>query len=235
MPKLVTLQEYLKSFGTGELRDKNLARARVAILVALARFRPAVVTTTSAALVSDIEGRLNQVVSALRKVNVLLVPGGAIEHYLPSYKGDLYDLTEAGKRKAVQDEVAALATGVHDDELSSRFGILFETICRLPAKAPVDTDAVLVGYLSDYVHELQGLVINHSTWEKIEINAHFEKASSGLGKLFTLKSFSRKNRNQFDAVVSVSGPTEPRVVRVSHETNAGMRGFVLEPASDQHG
>ena len=223
------LKSYLDDIAEeGELRDKNLQKARVAALVKIARSAETVIAATSQQLISDIQGRLRRIIEALRRVNVLLLPGGALEHYLPSYNGCPYRLREAAKRTAVESEVNFLASNGGTD-LSARYKELFDSICQLPSKPPVDTRATLERYLGDYVHEFQGLVISHPEWLINDFNTHFTRTTSRLGKLFTVTAFNRTGPNEFEASISISGPTGTWTVDVSHDTNAGMRKFSLQP------
>lgn len=226
--------EELKSFiGTleegGQLGTTALARARVALLTDLHTRRDVIAPVIGNALAEDIEGRLNRLIDILQSKNVFVLAGGALEHYLPSYQGHRYSLNEGAKRNAVNAEVTQLASGQFDDDLSERYGALFANISRLPAKPPVDTDAVLSAYLSDYVHQLQGLVLTHPEWLAGQLNAHFGASANGLGKLFEIAEFQRAGRDEFAATIQVRG-VDLRTVRVTHETNAGMRRFVLESA-----
>ena len=184
-------------------------------------------TQTLQTLISDIQGRLGQIIAILRQVNVILLPGGALEHYLPAYSGDLYDLKDAAKQIAVESEIALLGSGTIGN-LNARYGKLFDSISLLPAKPPVDTDATLREYLGNYIHELQGLVLSHSTWSAAELNTHFASAASGLGRLFKVTAFNRADGNEFQATISICGPADARLVPISHDTNAGMRKFTLE-------
>jgi hypothetical protein len=90
---LARLVEYLSGLGPRERwKGKVWAKARVAVLTAISRDRAAVVTTIPQADVEEIEGRLNQIVSALRQRNIVLLPGGTLERYLPKYPGTLTNL-----------------------------------------------------------------------------------------------------------------------------------------------
>ncbi|MCK4392292.1 AAA family ATPase, partial [Candidatus Bipolaricaulota bacterium] len=80
---------------------KAWAKARVAVMTAISRNRDDLVQALSKTDVEEIEGRTNQIVAALRAKNVLLLPGGTLERYLPSYRGDPYDLADDAKRNAV--------------------------------------------------------------------------------------------------------------------------------------
>ena len=224
-PGVADLKNYLDEITEGGTpQGKQLQKARIATLVTMTRSKEDLIAATSQALVADIQGRLNQIIVALRKVNVILLPGGALEHYLPSYKGPLYGLKEGAKRAAVESEVVLLGSGASTD-LKARYGELFDSISLLPATSEVDTDATLKRYLGNYVHELQGLVLDHPSWSANELNAYFANAPSGLGRLFTVSAFNRTGGDKFEATISISGPTSARVVSVSQDTNAGMRNF----------
>jgi hypothetical protein len=230
-PELGGLLAYVRSMEVdGQLLNKNLARARVAMLIELSSKREAVTAVIGGGLAANIGGRLNMVLGALKSKNILVLPGGALEHYLPSYVGDRYSLNDSAKRKAVEEEVARLVAGEIDAVLQSRYGALFDAIALLPAKEPVDTDAVLFAYLSDYVHQLQGLVLTQPSWEKDQINLHFASASNGFGKLFETAQFCRESPEKFSATIKILG-IDGRTTKVNHETNAGMRRFELEAGS----
>jgi hypothetical protein len=223
-----SLKKYIEKLAeTGELKDKSLARARVAILTEIASRRAEIVPVISEKLTTDIEGRLARVAEVLRTKNVFLLPGGALEHYLPLYGGNRYTLDDAAKRKAVEAEVALLSQGQEDSELPKRYGGLLEVIARLPAKSPVDTDAVLLRYLGDYVHQFQGLVLSTPDWGLDQLKAQLSVSSAGLGKLFEIEKFERSGERQFQARIRIREPNQ-RFVDISHDTNAGMRIFELK-------
>ncbi len=210
----------------GGLKDKNLARARVAVLVDLAGRRTEIMPVITEDLAADIEGRLARIVEILMRKNVFLLPGGALEHYLPTYSGHRYQLNESAKRVAVDAEITKLASGQIAESPEQRYGALFETISRLPAKPAVNIDSVLIRYLSDYVHELQGLILIHSEWGRDQLNAHFATSASGFGKLFDTEEFERSGPREFSATIRIRNP-DGRAVQISHETNAGMQAFQL--------
>jgi predicted ATPase len=229
--EVANLRRYLDGLAEeGRLRDKRLQKARVAVLVDLDRSPETIAMAVSQAAISDIQGRLNRIIEVLRGVNVILLRGGALEHYLPSYCGDPYELKDATKRAAVEMEVALLTSGAVTD-LKIQYRGLFDGITQLPAKPPVDTDSVLIKYLSDYVHELQGLVLSQPAWTAVEFNTHFGSVASGLGRLFKVDVFNRTDNSEFTATISISGPTAIRRACVDHNTNAGMRKFAIESIS----
>jgi hypothetical protein len=199
-------------------------RIRVAILTDVAAHRGELVNVLEERLVTEIEGRLKQVVSALETRNIFLLGGGALENYLPSYSGNRYEMAEDAKKVAVNQEVDLLATGGFDNALPERYGKLFETILKLPAKAPVDTEAVLRVYVANYIHEFQTMVLGHPDWAIEQYNAHFDTSSNGLGRLVRLTEFDRLKDKEFKAVLTIVG-SQSRTVQVSQATNAGMQQF----------
>jgi hypothetical protein len=221
----LALQSYFKALSEN---DKKLARQRVAVLIEIAANRGSLNPPLTEATISDIDGRLRQIQKVLEARNIRLLSGGALEHYLPSYAGDRYNLSDGAKRSAVATEVAMLATGQHDSILATRFGELFEHIAALPGSPPVDVESVLRGYVSAYIHELQGLVLNKSDWTREQMSEHFDKSQTRIGKLISLTTFERPRAGEFRAVLEITGPQKSRV-EVSHETNAGMRRFTFQP------
>ena len=232
-PEIASLKSYFTSLQVdGDLRDKNLQRARVALLIDLSSRREKIVNVISDPVAKNIEGRLKRILGLLKSKKILVLPGGALEHYLPSFVGDRYAFSQDAKRNAVDRESALLATGEFDDQLQIRYTALFDVIAELPAKQPVDTDTVLRTYLSDYIHQLQNLVVSQPEWGQEQLKNHFAATTSGLNKLFSIQSFERVSTAEFSAVVRVLG-SDGRIVRVTHETNAGMNRFSLEVPSPQ--
>ncbi|RWN99186.1 MAG: hypothetical protein EOS06_19630 [Mesorhizobium sp.] len=225
---VAALQTYFQSLPE---HPKKLARQRVAVLVEVAANRKGLLPLLTEQLVVNIEGRLRQIQTALQAKHIFLLGGGALEHYLPSYRGNRYSLNDGAKKTAVAAEVTLLATGTIDDNLEERYGELFQCISSLPAKPPVDTESVLRAYVSGYIHELQGLVVSKPDWGKEQIISHFGSSPTGLGKLIALAKFERPAEGEFQAVLKIAGP-RAQLVDVSQETNAGMRRFAFrsEPA-----
>lgn len=222
----------LKSYIEGltedtQLIDKNLAQARIAILIDVIGRRHDLSLILSESLTADIEGRLKRIVDLLKERNVFVLPGGVLEHYLPSYSGDRYALTESAKSTAIDKELELLASGTIDETLSERYGALFQNISQLPGKEPIDTIDVLMRYLSNYVHELQILVVTHPDWNQEQFANHFASSQANLSKLFTLKEFSRSNAKEFNATIEITEP-QKRLAKINHRTNAGMQEIELE-------
>ena len=155
-PRLASLSSYIQ--GLGARPDGNphdLAKARIAVLTALSKYRTEMADVATTQLIEDVEGHRDQVLKALATKNIYVLPGGTIERYLPAYSGDEYQLNDEAKRKAVFAEIGKMAQLTTDNELSTRYEDLYKAVSKLPGKMNVDVDPVLRSYLSDYIHGMQ--------------------------------------------------------------------------------
>ncbi|MCT7980449.1 ATP-dependent nuclease [Laspinema olomoucense] len=239
--QLSRLHQFLSDLGPKSDWDKkkNWGKARVAVLTALSLYRDEVANALKPVLetegrkqtviVEEIEGRLNQITTALRQKNIHLLSGGTLERYLPQYSGDRYDLKDDLKRQAVAEEIEQISAGVAETDLASRYGELFVVVCLLPSKIQVDVDRVLKDYLRRYIHELQVAVTNHQNWKLEQIQSHLNTVQSAAVKIFSIEDLQRNENNHFSAVIVISEMLgqERRLVRVSHQTNAGMDDFEI--------
>ena len=108
--ELITLGPHLHSLGSRkEWTNSELSKARTAVLIAISLHRDAMASVVLPADIADVEGRINQILGLLEKINIHLLPGGTLERYLPSYQGNLYQLNDQAKQEAVQAEIEFLA------------------------------------------------------------------------------------------------------------------------------
>ncbi len=228
---LTRLYEFLGSLGERRNWDKNKwGKARVAVLTAISRYRDDMDKVLKPSDIDEIEGRLQQICTALRQRNIHLLTGGTLERYLPKYSGDPYELKDDLKRQAVIDEIAEISIGTPDTEFANRYGELFDVVCRLPSKIKVDVDKVLRGYLSRYIHELQVAVTNNPDWQLDQLQGHLGTIQRAAMKVFSVEKLQRFEHNQFSAIVVISEMLgqKRRLVCVSHQTNAGIGEFKIE-------
>lgn len=167
---------------------------------------------------------------ALKQSNVILLPGGTLERYLPKYTGDHYELEGDAKRKAVEEEIQEMASPMTPAELRTRYGDLYEAVCALPSKVSVDVERVLGDYLSYYIHDLQAAIVNNLTWQLDQVQAQLRATQQAAVKVFSVQELNRGPNKEFSAVVAIAEMLgeKKRLVRVSHQTNAGMRDFTIE-------
>ncbi len=208
---------------------ESLQRARIAILVQLARDRQALERAFSRQEVDDIEGRLNQVANALAQKNVLLLTKGALENYLPSYAGNPFRIEEGQKRPTVENEIIYLSTKPSKEQMVDRYGDLFKCIEKLPAKKEIDMDEFLSPVLGQLIMEFQQLTLKQPPWSREQIAAQLFQTGGGRGRIFDVTEFKRGADREFMAKIAIKSapPTPVRYTFISHRTNAGMRDFKI--------
>lgn len=225
------LVEFLKDLGERNSWDRaKWAKARTAVMTAISIGKEAMASSTSPAFVENIEGRLKQIITTLKEKNIHLLPGGTIERYLPCYSGNPYKITESAKRKAVFEEIEEMTKPMSEEELSSRYGELYHSVCDFPSKADVDVDQVLRNYLGRYIHELQNTARNHPDWGRAEVQEHLNTLMAPFAQIFSVQKIDRGSNNEFTAVIEIERMLGQgrRSVRVGSHTNAGMGDFQIE-------
>jgi len=232
---LKPLEQYLIQFGPDrqEWNKKQLAKARVAVMITIDANRSAVVSEVSQEVVENIEGRWQQILTTLANKNIYVLPGGPIERYLRSFSGNLFVLRPEAKRVAVEDELEELQKIIRetdipsrDDELVKRYGALYGVVRKLPSKAPVDFDVILRKHLSDYVHELQKVVVVNPDWEYDRINRSMSGQPLQMSGVVGLNSFQREANGHFKAVIVVTEKMggSLRYLKVDSGTTIGNMG-----------
>ena len=228
--ELSELREYLNGLlKNGKNDAQKLGKARVAVLVKLNQCEDAIRQVLSGQHTTNIKGRLDQITIMLRTLRIILLPGGALEHYLPSFNGNKFDLREIPKRNAVHEELELLASDSNVN-LEERYGDLFRSISYLPAKPEVDTDVFIEKYLSIYIFKTQTLILDNPDWTEEMINNHLtHQDASKLGRIFTVQNLHRHDQDpkEFSANILVRLPTIKRSVKIDHRTNAGMRDYSI--------
>jgi hypothetical protein len=115
-------------------------------------------------------------------------------------------------------------------ELADRYGELYEAVSELPSTATVDVERVLRTYLGHYIHEVQAAVVGNPMWELDQLQTHLSTRQQAASKVFSLSELNRGPNKEFRAAIGIVAMLgQPsRVVRVSHQTNAGMGEFEVE-------
>lgn len=232
-PSLGQLGQFLNSLGDrSEWKPQQWAKARTATMTAISLHRKEIVSVISQQLVADIEGRRDQILNALSEKNIQVLPGGTIERYLPHYSGNEYEPSSDAKQNAIRNELEELGNLSTEEELSNRYGHLYDVVCNLPSKPDVDVEPVLRDYLSDYIHELQKTVKNNPNWHQDEIQGRLNSVLPSTSVVFSIQKFERHERRKFDAsieIIEMLGQGK-RTVQVSDKTNAGMGNFKIDSA-----
>ncbi len=228
---LNALQRYLCTLGPRKEWSKDgFARGRVAVLSTIGKLRAEMIIATPHGVVENIENRLGKICDALKVCNVFLLRGGALELYMPSYQGDFYNIPKDAKNPALSSEIQLLSLGMSDPEMATRYGELYELIRNLPSKPKVEVSRIIKEYLGDYIHHLQGLVLDHPAWTLPELQGEMKISRPGTSKVFEVSSFKRFSLEKFELVIDIFAMlgNPGGVVRITEKTNAGMRDFVIE-------
>lgn len=99
-PKFIELQNYLKKVLESDDKKERLKKARLAVLIHIDKYRQTIVDEITELSVLEIEGKLNNILGALKSQDVFLLKGGALEHYLPTYTGNIYEINDSIKRSS---------------------------------------------------------------------------------------------------------------------------------------
>ncbi|MDE0041070.1 MAG: hypothetical protein OXT74_03480, partial [Candidatus Poribacteria bacterium] len=229
-PSLSRLGQFFKGLGDrNKWNPQQWAKARMAAMTAISRYREDIASVVSQHLVEDIEGRRDKLLKTLSEKNIHVLPGGTIERYLPHYQGDEYELSSDTKRNAIYAEIEKMASFTKEEELFQQYGDLYAAVARLPSKKEVNVEAVLRDYLSDYIHCLQRTVVNNPEFEIHQIQQQLSKLQPSSNNVFSIQDFDSKDGgfSATIAIVKMLGQRE-RVVRVDERTNAGMDDFQIE-------
>ena len=230
--ELEPLGRYLHQFGSdrkGKWNKDQLAKARVAVMTAIDVHRAAIVSEIPQDVVEDIEGRWKTILTTLAEKNIHVLPGGVIERYLPSFSGDLFHPSSDAKGNAVEAELAVLQGLFRTDDLdrdvalAARYGALYEVVRKLPSRVPVDFDGVLRVHLSDYVHELQKVVVANPDWGRNRVDEHMQQRPLQKSGVVWLRCFKRGADGRFNATIGVSAMVGGgrRYLKVNSDTTIG--------------
>ena len=237
---LETLEGFLRHFGSNrkDWSSDQLHRARVAVMTAISCYRDDVLSAISETefegIIEDIEGRWDQILTTLREINIHVLPGGALERYLPSFEGDIYKPTPEAKSQAIEAELRKLqelwqCPDVRRESfLQDRYGDLHSVIGRLPSKADVDTDATLRRHLSDYVHELQKVVMDNSELRVKDVETKLSEQPLLKSGVVSIRKLEHTTNNGFTATIGIKEMLGkgPRVLEVDADTTIrNMKNF----------
>ena len=180
--------------------------------------------------IGDAEGRLKKIVDILAKVGVHLLPNGALEIYLPSYRGNPYKVQEDAKRPALQAEIEWMENRSSEVEMSSRYGDLYDVVLSLPSKQSVDFDPTLRKYLARYIHEVQQTIVANPKWLEDRVKNYLDSGQVGSAGFFSLRNLQRNEKEAFSATIKIGKLWDgwERTVQIDQRTNAGMGDFTIE-------
>ena len=231
---LARLADYLN--GLGDRRDwkgSEWAKARTAVMVAVDRHQTDLESLLDSDEIRDVVGRRDRIIELLNERNIHVLPGGTLERYLPEYNGDPYEITDAAKKSAVIAELEYLALPRSDADLAECYGNLYTAVASLPSKAEVDAEPVILGYLRDFVYQVQKSATMNPQWQHAEIDAFLNEELQSLSEVFSLSSFDRIGEREFKATIDIKGilGRHPSIAHVDDATVAGTGNIRMAPIS----
>lgn len=236
-PQLEGLQNALSGLGNRAIwQNEGWSKARVMVLTAISLYREDMVSATDQKLIEGIEGRRDQILTALRERNIHVLPGGSLERYLPHFKGDVYKPGPEAKQSALEAELLEIQSlrqssdSEIENKLAERYDELYTTICRLPSKAEANIDVVLRRYLSNYIHELQKVAKENPGWHKDHLKQRLGALPLSKGNFVSLQGFERTGTDAFTAKIGINAMQRqrPRTLKVTELTTIANMGDLEE-------
>jgi len=209
----------LRQFFTAHPGRDNLNKRRVALLVALAERRDAIRQALGKA--DQINGLLKAVLDHLGESDIHVLPGGALENYLPSYQGNRFQIPDSAKNAAAMDELTWLAPKRNESDIVERYGDLVAIIRKLPSRPTIDILPAIRRELSHLLHPLF-----------VEVRSGYikkaEQARNSLGEAWNrasnfveLETLNIRGRQDFDGVLVIRDcfRVGEHVCRFDHHTD----------------
>ena len=235
-PNLSGLKAFLDKMGPRSKWGKQQhASSRVALMTAISKYRADVVSQSSEVEVADLEARLSKILAALEEKNIHVLPGGALERYLPLFQGAEFDPAPDQKRDAVLAELEAISNIAAEEELECRYTDLYKAVRKLPSKESVNLDVVLYRRLATYIYALQQTVVEYPDWDQQKVRERMKSTLPEYEGVFSIQRFKSQPPNGFEATILVANLLNqgPKHAEITDQTNAGMSRFQLKPADPE--
>lgn len=228
---IVALQEYFKKVLDSEDKKDQLKKARLAFLIHLDKHRQTIVDVLSELKVLEIEGKLNNIVGALKSQNVFLLKGGALEHYLPSYSGCIYEINDSIKKQTIEKEVELIFNSLTIEELDLRYGYLFEVIKLLPAEPKVDYLKPIKNHLGSIIFKIQSGIQSEAIKSIDSVESYIGNEWESYKRILEIDKTTSviKSKGSFTCNIKILdkwGLGEMRLI-INEKTNSGMGKFEL--------
>lgn len=231
-PKIGELKEYLEKVLAANDKKDRLKKARLAVLIHLDKHRQTLVDIATELTVLEIEGKLNNIIGALKAQNVFLLKGGALEHYLPTYTGNIYEVSDGIKRQTIEKEIELLFSTLKVEELDVRYGYLFEIIKSLPAEQTVDYLLPIKNHLGSLIYQIQkgvqaGLIKSAET-----IPNYIGNEWKSYKRILDITSLNVESKTKFSCEIKILDKwgLGEMVLTINETTNSGMGQFELTKA-----
>ena len=209
-------------------------------MTAISLHRDKIVSKVPARTVEIIEGRWQKILEIVAEKNIHVLPGGAIERYLPCFSGDQLQPTQVAKRSAVNGELKELQSirdldnANREAKLHERYGELYEVVRKLPSKEEIDHDDVLREHLSGYVQKLQLAVKRNPAWDRERIGQHMSNHGLTKSGVVSLGTFQPDGTGKFHGTIDITEilGKKPRFLEFGSDTTIANMGKFRETEPD---
>ncbi len=224
------LQQYLEKVLAAEDKKERLKKARLALLIHLDKHRQTLVEVLTELSVLEIEGKLNNIIGALKAQDVFLLRGGALEHYLPSYTGNIYEINDGIKKQTIEKELGLLFTTLEVGELENRYGYFFQVISLLPAEPKVDYLLPIKNHLGSLIYKIQKGIQTGVVKSAETIPNYFGNEWNSYKRVLEISSLTITSNDKFICKLKILDKWGLGELKLSIDetTNSGMGQFNLE-------
>lgn len=231
-PKFIELQDYLKKVLESDDKKERLKKARLAVLIHIDKYRQTIVDEITELSVLEIEGKLNNILGALKSQDVFLLKGGALEHYLPTYTGNIYEINDSIKRQTIEKETELLFNSLTTEELDLRYGYLFEIIKQLPAEPKVDYLKHIKNHLGSFIYKIQSGIQSDAIKTIESIESYIGNEWESYKRILSINKATSiiTDKTKFTCNITILdkwGLGELKLV-IDENTNSGMGHFELQ-------
>jgi hypothetical protein len=204
LDELKTLKKYCDELQTKDIRRNNQAhkKMRIALLVQLEKSRNGLLEILEEEKILFIEAKLKNILDSFKLKNVYVLRGGSLENYLPSYKGNIYEINDDLKKKTVETELTEL-THIDSEMLESRYGYLYEVISNLPGYPPIDYLFHIENYLADFIFKLQKGIFEGCITSVEDVEICLKKEWNLFKQILIVDELNVVNRKSFRCKIIV--------------------------------
>jgi hypothetical protein len=105
-----------------------------------------------------VEGRLGKIIEAFKECNIYILEQGALEHYLPSYTGGPYSISDKVKAEVFETERTFILSNEssHNDMLS-QYGSLILLLDEAISSTQINMDEFVNYTIGDWIHKVQAI------------------------------------------------------------------------------
>lgn len=202
-------------------------RRRFTFTVGLARHRESLQNILPNHNLEFIRGRLEQICRAMECAGVHVLKDGELVHYLRTYQGNPYQVSDAAKRSAFEEERQFLLTNeLSEQELMTRYGALVKILDNATGSMVPDLAAHLNHLIADWIHMVQKAVVRGEVKDANSLVASPFVQWNDYSRIFELVHFEKKPMG-FTCRVRLKANVDPRQREVQFDEKVVPASYQL--------